>query len=182
MRVIAGVYRSRNIQTLAGKQTRPTSDKVRGAVFSSINNCFFDGHVLDVFCGSGAIALEALSRGAKRVDAIECHNGALQVIKRNMESLHIHEEMKVYASDYTIALEQLKTKRYAFIYIDPPYAFEDIKHILLWIDKHHMLLKGGIMVVESGDNVWEEASYQSFKQYKEKNYRKTKLTFYKGGE
>ena len=95
MRIIAGEYRSRKIETRSGNETRPTLDKVREAVFSSLGGMFDGGMVLDLYAGSGANGLEALSRGFDYAVFADISKDAINIIRKNIESLRCQEKTKV---------------------------------------------------------------------------------------
>ena len=100
MRIIAGKYRSRKLNTLPGLKTRPTLDQTKEAIFSSLGNYLPDFTVLDVFGGSGALSLESLSRGAKKAYIIDNNIEAINVIKTNKEALKVKDELVIYHSSY----------------------------------------------------------------------------------
>ena len=123
MRIVAGRYGGRRIAAPAGHATRPTSDRVREALFSVLGP--LDGEdVLDVFAGSGALSLEALSRGAASATAIERARPALACIRRNAQALGVGEELRVIARDWRAALaaEAAAGRWYGVILVDPPYS------------------------------------------------------------
>jgi 16S rRNA (guanine966-N2)-methyltransferase len=120
MRVIAGSHRGRTLHAPRGRETRPTSDRVREALFSILGE--IDGAtVLDLFAGSGALAIEALSRGASNATLVDCSPGAIEAIRRNLEALSIDAE--VVRSDAVAWCEQAKrrARQYDLVFLDPPY-------------------------------------------------------------
>ncbi len=123
MRVVAGELRGRHLEAPEGLQTRPTSDKVRQAVFNSLDSAgFIDGAtVADLFAGSGAMGIEALSRGAESCVFVEKDRTALAVLRRNLASLGLGERSKVVVADVMTALAQCGTVDLAIV--DPPYEF-----------------------------------------------------------
>jgi 16S rRNA (guanine966-N2)-methyltransferase len=123
-RIIAGAYGGRRIQTPKGDGTRPTSDRVREAMFSSIESELggFDGlHVLDLFAGSGALGLEAMSRGAVSAVFVESDARAAAVIKGNAKDLGAAGAVVVRAT-VTAYLERQPDRRFDLVFLDPPYA------------------------------------------------------------
>ncbi len=120
MRIIAGFLKGRPIQ--APKTIRPTSEKVRGAVFNMVQGVIDGAHFLDLFAGSGAMSFEAASRGAGKVVAVESHPKSLEFIKKNEEVLK--SGIKVMAWDATRAAKKLQGQLFDIIYIDPPYSLK----------------------------------------------------------
>src|SRR5438477_4263842 len=108
MRIIAGRYRSRELAAPSGEKTRPTTDRAREALFNVLTNMMtFDGAaVLDLFAGSGALAFEAMSRGAERATLVEKDRRALTIIKENANNLGVEDEMSVIAGDVFKVLER----------------------------------------------------------------------------
>ena len=136
MRVIAGQYGSRPLRTLPGSDTRPTSDRLRETVFNVVtagNPAALEGSVwLDVFAGSGAVGIEALSRGARQVYFIESARRAATVIRENLRSLAITDGFQVLEREAAPALRLLEATAIAcdYCYLDPPYrqheAYEEV--------------------------------------------------------
>jgi 16S rRNA (guanine966-N2)-methyltransferase len=125
MRVIGGQFRSRQLKSLKGLALRPTSDRLRETVFNVLAPLIVGARFLDVFAGTGAIGIEALSRGAAEAVFIESHRPAAALIKQNLASLGIRTGVSVLAMDAVRGLEKLAAKpnvRFDLAYIDPPYA------------------------------------------------------------
>ena len=148
MRIIAGEFRSRVLKTLSGDNTRPTTDRVREAVFSRLGPYFDGGRILDLFAGSGAISLEALSRGFDEAVMVDKSRQACQVIKANIDLLKVDERVTLWQCDYKSALERLK-EPFDLIYLDPPYAFREVKQLLDKIVSLNLIRPSGIIVVET---------------------------------
>jgi 16S rRNA (guanine966-N2)-methyltransferase len=125
MRVIAGQFRSRQLKSLKGLALRPTSDRLRETVFNVLAPLIVGSRFLDVFAGTGAIGIEALSRGAAEAVFIESHMPAAALIKQNLASLGIRAGVSVLAMDAVRALDKLAAKpggKFDLAYIDPPYS------------------------------------------------------------
>jgi 16S rRNA (guanine966-N2)-methyltransferase len=128
MRIIAGTYRSRILKSPKGQALRPTSDRLRETLFNVLGPAIDGARFIDVFAGTGAVGIEAFSRGAAEVVFIENHAPAATLIRRNLESLNIRAGATVAVSDALHALEKLAAKHrpgqptYDFVFIDPPYA------------------------------------------------------------
>jgi 16S rRNA (guanine966-N2)-methyltransferase len=128
MRIIAGKYRSRILKSLKGLALRPTSDRLRETLFNVLGPGVVGSRFLDVFAGTGAIGIEALSRGAADVTFIENHALAAKLIRQNLDSLKITSGYTILAADAHTALQKLATRRtpstpsFDFVFVDPPYA------------------------------------------------------------
>src|SRR5579871_495663 len=133
MRIIAGQYRSRLLKSLKGLDLRPTSDYLRETLFNVLGPDVAGSHFLDIFAGTGAVGIEALSRGAASATFIESHRPAVTLIKANLASLQITSGATVIASDALPALESVAARRHSqpdqknapafdYIFLDPPYA------------------------------------------------------------
>src|SRR4051794_34182690 len=121
MRIIAGTYRSRRILAPPEEITRPTSDRLRETLFNVISTKVQDCIFLDLFAGSGAVALEALSRGALEVYAVESNRKALRVIEANLKSLDIRDGFTLIAAEVGNALRQIGDEKFDIVFLDPPY-------------------------------------------------------------
>lgn len=128
MRVISGEFRGRRLKSLEGKNTRPTTDKVKESIFNMIGPYFQGGRVLDLFAGSGALAIEALSRGIDDVVCVDHHFGAIKVIKENLALVKADKRATVLKMDANQALDRLMTEQQTFdlVFLDPPYAKQQI--------------------------------------------------------
>ena len=121
MRIISGTARGTNLYTLEGKTTRPTLDRVKESLFNIIQGKVQDSIFIDLFAGSGAIGLEAASRGANKVILCDKSKDAIKIINKNIEKTHLEEKVKLYNLDYEILLKTKIKEQADIIYIDPPY-------------------------------------------------------------
>ena len=155
MRIIAGVGKGRILGAVAGA-TRPTSDRAREGLFSSLVSEFgtFEGlHILDLFGGSGAIGLEALSRGAASVHIVENDDGAQRTIENNFEIIKRSEpkgKFHLYGMSAERFLRDAPKDRYHLVYIDPPYDFsnQDVEDILSALHDYEFLNEDAFIAVE----------------------------------
>ncbi len=122
MRIVAGSARGRRLMAPAGARTRPTSDKVRAAVFNVLGQFFDGGEVLDLYAGTGAMALEALSRGCRRAVCVESERVAAEAIERNAAACGFADRVEVRREAVAVALRRLPRNHFALAFIDPPYA------------------------------------------------------------
>ena len=153
MRVISGTARGKKLNSLEGLETRPTLDRVKEAVFNILQFNIKESSILDLFSGSGALAIEALSRGAKQ--AVVCDNSskAIRIIKENLEATRLIEKVEIINKDYVQALEKLKnkSKKFDIIFLDPPYKTDYVIKSINYILEYKLLAEDGIIVVETDD-------------------------------
>ena len=151
MRIISGEMRSRRLKAPAGMDTRPTADRVKEALFSILGAKVYGARVLDLYAGSGALALEALSRGAEYAVLCDSSREACRVIRENIASLGCEGKARLLQMRDTAALEALKTGGQAFdlIFLDPPYRM-DTAPACAAIVKAGLLAGDGVIVAEHG--------------------------------
>lgn len=151
MRIIAGDLRGRQIKGLPGLNTRPTSDKVKGAIFNVLSNKIVDARVLDLFSGTGNLALEAISRGAKETVLVEKNPLAQKIIRENFDKLGV-EKATLLSMDAFTYLEKIKDEKFDIIFIDPPYNQGLVTKALQYLARLCPLTEDGVIVVETGKN------------------------------
>jgi 16S rRNA (guanine966-N2)-methyltransferase len=144
-RIIAGTARGRRLAVPPGVATRPTSEKVRGAVMNLLGQFFEGGEVVDLYAGSGALALEALSRGCQRAVCVERDRRALEALARNAEACGFADRVEVVRTELPAGLARLSRDRFALAFVDPPYA-EGPGVVLAGLDLS--MLPGGRVVAE----------------------------------
>jgi 16S rRNA (guanine(966)-N(2))-methyltransferase RsmD len=159
MRVIAGTYRSRILKSLKGLALRPTSDRLRETLFNVLAPNIAGSRFVDLFAGTGAIGIEALSRGAAEVVFIENHPPAATLIRRNLESLGVNTGVTVLAVDALRGLAMLATQKmeaapgFDHVFLDPPYAAaEEYARVLEFLGSATLLAPGAIVVAEHRRN------------------------------
>lgn len=147
-------------------------------MFSIIQNYIYNATVLDLFSGSGALALESLSRGAKK--AVLCDNSrkAIQIMKTNIQKTHFEKETELINKDYKKALEELKTKKFDIIFLDPPYKTNFACISIKFIIENDMLEDDGIMVFETDrEEEYIDCTKESAKVIDIRKYGRVKLIF-----
>lgn len=154
LRVIAGAYKGHVIHAPKGDTTRPTADRVREAAFNLIGYAVEEAHVLDLFAGSGAMGIEALSRGALRCTFVERDEAACRAIVANLEKLRLTGAV-VLRRDARHALDEEAAagRRYDLVLVDPPYEAFPVHEALLATHLPLLLAPGGVAVVETGERV-----------------------------
>lgn len=149
MRIIAGRFGSRRIEAPKGMDTRPTLDMTRESLFNMLQGSVQGARVLDLFAGSGALGLEALSRGAESAVFCDADRDAVRAVKRNLESLGAQDEARVLKGDYAALLERLGAagERFDLVFIDPPYAAQT-EPILRQTLRSGVLAEDGLIIYE----------------------------------
>jgi 16S rRNA (guanine966-N2)-methyltransferase len=151
MRVIAGKFRSRRLKGPGKLRLRPTSDRLRETLFNILGPSVEGSLFIDLYAGTGAIGMEALSRGAREVFFVESHVATARLIIENLQSLGVQEGVEVIERDALRALELLASRHLLadFIFLDPPYADGDESlRILEFLDASHLIAPYGIVIVE----------------------------------
>ena len=178
MRVITGKARGVSLKTPEGLTTRPTTDRVKEALFSIIHFEIPGARVLDLFGGTGQLGIEALSRGAKSAVFVDAGDKACALIKENLKRTRLEADAKVIRSDYLQYLDRCN-ETFEIILLDPPYAEVFLENALKRITEIDILQSGGIIVAErplGKDLPWEFEGFTRSKDYK---YGKTLLTIYR---
>jgi 16S rRNA (guanine(966)-N(2))-methyltransferase RsmD len=151
VRVIAGKYRSRTLRCLKGQMLRPTSDRLRETLFNILGAAVSGATFVDLYAGTGAVGIEALSRGAHRAVFVEQHAPAVALIRRNLESLGIGAEAEILAMNVARATERLEWRHVhaQFIFLDPPYdAGEEYENTLETLGESSLIAPGGHVIIE----------------------------------
>jgi len=130
VRIIAGEFRGRRLKRLTGRRVRPTADRVREAWLNVVEPRLHDAKVVDLFAGSGALGLEALSRGAASADFVELMPAALRTLRANVEELGVSERVKIRRADAIRFAARLRSGAYDVAFADPPYATEHAAELI----------------------------------------------------
>lgn len=164
MRVIAGIHKSKALESLEGRNTRPTMDKVKEGIFNSLHEV--SGLGLDLFAGSGALGIEALSRGMDKVIFVDQNFKAVKVIKSNLKQLDLISQSEVYKNNADRALKALAKReiQFDYIFLDPPYNKGLIDEALKSIAEFNLLKENGIIICEfSNDEHIQSAPFKEIK-------------------
>lgn len=177
MRVITGKARGVQLKTPDGMLTRPTTDRVKEALFSVIQFDIPGARVLDLFGGTGQLGIEALSRGAKSAVFVDAREDACKLIRENLKRTCLQEDARVVRSDYLDYLSRCR-EQYDIIFLDPPYAEVFLENSLNRITEIDILHSGGIIVAE---HRWKELpwDYPGYTRSRDYQYGKILLTFYR---
>ena len=151
MRIITGRARGTKLFTLEGEATRPTSERAKEAVFSMIQFCIEGREVLDLFGGSGQMALEAVSRGAAHATVCDSLDAACRIIEKNVQKTHSENDVTLIRTDYAEALRRLRGKaKFDLIFLDPPYNKGLVASALSLLDEYQLTKPTTMIVCESG--------------------------------
>jgi 16S rRNA (guanine(966)-N(2))-methyltransferase RsmD len=154
MRIIAGTFRSRQLKSLKGTALRPTSDKLRETLFNVLGELVVDARFVDLFAGTGAVGIEALSRGAREAIFVEKHPSAVALIKKNLESLDIRKGARALTLDALQALNRLAEQpaangRVDIVFLDPPYAEKaQYANVLSFLGEANLLAENAVVIAE----------------------------------
>lgn len=176
MRVISGKLKGRNIKGFDIDGTRPTMDRVKESIFSTIQNYIDDACVLDLFAGSGNLGIEAISNGAKKCYFVDNNKVAINTINENIKNFNI-DNAEVLNSDYLNALNSLKNKKFDLVFLDPPYRFDYIDGIIEFLIDNNMLNDNALIICEYENNINKE--YDDLSIFKDKKYGSKKVVIFK---
>ena len=177
MKVISGTLKGRNIEGYNIDGTRPTMDRVKESIFSTIQDYIKESTILDLFAGSGQLGIEAISNGAKSCYFIDNNKEVINVLNKNINNLNISNKSKVFLSDWKKFLNNTNTK-FDIIFIDPPYKYNVYEKILEKIISLNLLNKNGLIIIEY-QNLTLKEKYQNLILYKEKKYGNKSVNIYK---
>ncbi len=181
MRIISGTARGTKLYTLDNEMTRPTLDRVKESIFNIIQSQVINSIVLDLFSGSGAIGLEAASRGAKKVILCDKSNDAIKIINKNIEKTHLKEKTTVYNNDYKDCLKRIKKNTLDLIYLDPPYNTDMVMEALKEIINLKIAKKESLVIIETDDKerILKELKNLEIEIIKERKYGRAEIIFLK---
>jgi len=178
MRVITGKAKGHHLKYPTGTSTRPVTDLVRGSMFSILENIAEDwSQILDIFAGSGALGIEALSRGADWADFVDSEPKCCAIIKENLEKTRLSSQAKVYCRDAFKALSILD-KEYSIILLDPPYANATTGDVILQLAQSKLVGDKTTVAVSHSSRIPLQPSYAALKVVKEQRHGDTCVSFY----
>lgn len=186
MRIITGTAKGKRLLTLEGDATRPTSERIKGAIFSSIQFEIENRRVLDLFAGSGQMGLEALSRGAFRAVFIDSSREAMEIVKKNALAVGFFDKSHFLVSDYRNYIRKASGKEaFDLVFVDPPYSMASCTECARLLSEAGILLSGALVVLESGNEIIDTEALSSlgYELIKAERYgKKTAVTilFYRG--
>ena len=176
MRIISGSARGCTIQAPQGMETRPTQDYVRESLFNILRAQVAEADVLDLFAGSGALGLEAVSRGAQSAVFVDSGRAAIQCVKRNIAALRMEERCEVLPCDWRSAVKRLTGRQFDLVFIDPPYRMENTGEMCAEMDAAGLLTEECLLVVEHRKGKAPVLS-ERFEAQDTRRYGDTEITF-----
>lgn len=178
MRVIAGKARRLQLKTIPGDATRPTTDKIKETIFNMLMPILPESRFLDIFSGSGGIAIEALSRGASYAVLIEKNPRAVEMIRENLKTTHLAENARIMPGDFRYGLkklEQTEKEPFDIIFMDPPYNHQMENEVLDVLENSSFIDEHTLIIVEMSketdistisDQIWELTKVKEYKTNK----------------
>jgi 16S rRNA (guanine966-N2)-methyltransferase len=181
MRVIAGLYKGRRLKTLEGINVRPTSDRLRETLFNILAPRIEGARFADVCAGTGAVGIEALSRGAAHVTFIEASRKAAALIDDNLRHCGITEDFKLITRDVlqTMRYFAQEARQFDIFYFDPPYDSDLYSPVMWQIARQNLLAEDGLVIVEHRRQAPLLPNYDQLRPYRQLTQSDTSLTFYK---
>ncbi|MAV91101.1 MAG: 16S rRNA (guanine(966)-N(2))-methyltransferase RsmD [Bdellovibrionaceae bacterium] len=177
MRIISGKYKGHRLVAFKASHIRPTTDRVKESLFNKWTSYVDGAQVLDLFCGTGSLGLEALSRGAAHVDFVDANEKSLSILRENVKKLGVEESFKIIRKDALSFLKGSKSQ-YDLILIDPPFTKVMADQVLSQLSSSEVLKEGGLVAIESGTKENIEVSYGSLIRYDRKEFGDKALNLY----
>lgn len=184
MRVISGEQRGLRLKSPEGKNTRPTSDRIKESIFSIINSIkYISGNekILDLYSGSGGIGIEFLSRGVKEGYFIDIDKNSIKIIKENLEKCKLTQRSYVYRNDAKKAINALQSRgiKFDFIFLDPPYKLKEIVETINYLLEKDILKEDALIILESEKDLVLEGVSKGLNIALNRNYGITGITIFK---
>lgn len=176
MRVISGTARGKKLIAPEGINTRPTTDRVKESIFNIIQRYIPCENVLDAFAGSGALGIEALSRGAESCTFIETNPEALNILRKNVDGAKVSDKSEILRKDIFDFLK-LTNKKFDIIFLDPPYNKGFLSPVFKIVKERKLLSENGIVLVET-EFGGEETEFMGFDCIKQAKYGKTQVSVF----
>ena len=178
MRVIAGKLKGHQLVSFSADHVRPTTDRVKQSIFNKVAAHVDGGRVLDLYSGTGSLAIEAHSQGALAVTAVESHPKSVQIIKENLKKLKIEKEIQVISIDVFKSLSRFSGEAFDLVLVDPPFTRKLAHETLLAIMSSKVLKPGSVVVVEASSHETVEDSYPPLQLIDRRDYGDKKISFF----
>ncbi len=176
MRVITGEARGRRLETLEGDDVRPTTDKVKEAIFSAIQFDIQGRTFLDLFAGCGQMGIEAISRGAQKAIFVDKSRKAVDIVRKNLNAVNFYDRAKVIHTD-SVSYMSMMDEPFDIVFLDPPYNKGILQEVLPLVAEK--IKKTGVIIAESHENDTILQNYGEFMLDRERLYGKIKVSIYK---
>ncbi|WP_138751630.1 16S rRNA (guanine(966)-N(2))-methyltransferase RsmD [Paenibacillus sinopodophylli] len=180
MRVIAGEAKGRTLKAVPGTNTRPTTDKVKEAIFSMIGPYFDGGMALDLFAGTGGLGIEAWSRGVEHTVFVDRERISIDIIRQNVETAKMGSAAEIYKNDAERALKALAKRglRFRLVFLDPPYKMVTMDNLMSELAASGLLEPEAIIVIEHDASHLYPEQMEQFEQFKHAKYGDTAVSIY----
>lgn len=180
MRIVGGKFGGRTLKAVPGTATRPTTDKVKEAIFSMIGPYFDGGRSLDLYAGSGGLSIEGVSRGIDEAVLVDRQYAAIKTINENIAVTKAPERFKVFKTNADAAIQRLTGQTpFDLLYFDPPYAKQTIVHDLEKLQSAGLIAPDALVVAETDQAAGLPDDLAGFEFLKEKDYGITVVTLYR---
>ena len=179
MKVISGYLKGRELFGYNVETTRPTMSRVKESMFASIQNYISDSIVLDLFCGTGSLGIEAISMGANKCCFVDNNRDIIKYLNKNINNLNINNKSIIINKDYRDSLLYFKNNNIKFniVLVDAPYKMEVMEEVISLINKYDLLYDNGILVLEYSNDKLKD-NYNNLKLYRSKRYGDKYVTIY----
>lgn len=180
VRVVAGSAKGRPLKSVPGMGTRPTTDKVKEAIFSMIGPYFDGGTVLDLFAGTGGLGIEALSRGMGRAVFIDMESKSIETVKANLKSTGFESNAEIYRNEAGRAIKALEKRKYIFdlVFLDPPYRMKNGDALMTEMATRGLLSTGALLVLEYESSYSYPEEITEFLHLRTAKYGETAVSIY----
>lgn len=180
MRIISGEYGGRMIKAVPGSATRPTTDKIKEAIFNLIGPYFDGGRSLDLYAGSGGLSIEGVSRGIEQAVLVDRQFAAIKIIKENVAVTKEEGKFNILKSSAEQAIQRLSgQKPFDLFYFDPPYAKQTIQADVAKLSENGLIAKEAILMAETDQEANLPEEIGNFKLWKQREYGITVITIYR---
>lgn len=172
MRVVSGSCKGIALKAVPGNSTRPTTDKVKEAIFNMIGPYFNGGKGLDLFAGSGGLGIEALSRGLDQVIFVDRDGKAIGTVRDNIHKCGLEQQVEIYRNEAERAIKAVSKRNLAFhyIFLDPPYKKQQLEKLLNMISEQNLLENQGAIICEHSSDIGLPQTIGNFTKYKQEKY------------
>ncbi|RAW17073.1 16S rRNA (guanine(966)-N(2))-methyltransferase RsmD [Paenibacillus taichungensis] len=180
MRVVSGSAKGRPLKAVPGTGTRPTTDKVKEALFSMIGPYFEGGTALDLFAGSGGLGIEALSRGMDKAVFVDLESKSIEVIRANLKATKLEDQAAIYRNDASRALKALakRSTQFDLVFLDPPYRMKNGDELMLMMHELDLLEPEATIVLEYESKYHYPEQFGPFEQTRKALYGETAVSIY----
>lgn len=184
MRIISGINKGKKLYAPEGMSVRPTSDKIKEALFNIIGPITDDARVLDLFAGSGNVGIEFLARGARQCIFVDSSNKSLGFVKKNLELCSFTDRARTVLGDYEKTIRNLASggEKFDYIFADPPYNLNCGTNIARLVFEYNILNPGGLLIIETDKSETVMEDMEDMFKYKEKIYGRTRISILKCSE